>query len=106
MRDIRNKSVTGNYASNDNYGMTIQSQLNSPVKGQLTEPSLDPKTQKKLFGRLSIQDVAHFTRSGGDSELGLIPGYHVNPKLRHNFANKDFRVAPSKINHFIDQLIK
>jgi len=44
----------------------------SPNKDRLPLPNLDPKTQMKLFGRLSIQDVAN---TMGDSELGLIPGY-------------------------------
>ena len=110
MRDIRNKSVAvegiSNLAAlertsprNSNYG--------SPAKeGRLTAPVLDPKIQKKLFGKLSIQDVALFTRTGADSDLGLIEGYAVDSKLRFNFHNRDFKMPPSKMNRYIDQLMK
>lgn len=111
MRDLRNKSVTGPAAETLNlssHRRSLGSNNASPSpdkKNHLRVPVLDSKTQKKLFGKLSIQDVALFTRSGGDSELGLIEGYQVDSKLRFNFPNKDFKVPPSKLNRYIDQLM-
>ena len=116
MRDIRNKSVTGPVGdtlaalqrSSPRGGSNDYSNNVSPIKGgqdRLAIPSLDPKTQKKLFGKLSIQDVALFTRTGADSDLGLIEGYQVDSKLRFNFHNRDFKVPPSKMNRYIDVLM-
>jgi len=57
MRDIRNKSTAGPMAETLNHstlGATLHSNHQSPAKDRLPIPSLDAKTQKKLFGRLSI----------------------------------------------------
>ena len=113
MRELRNKSVTGpelaktHALERDTPGATLHSNQNSlsPTKDRLPIPNLDAKTQKKLFGKLSIQDVALFGKAGGDSELGLIEGYKVDSKLRFNFHNRDFKVPPGKLNRYIDTLM-
>ena len=111
MRDIRNKSVAGPVndtlaaLQRSHVGANDYSNKVSPTKERLPIPSLDAKTQKKLFGKLSIQDVALFTRTGADSDLGLIEGYQVDSKLRFNFQNRDFKVSPGKMNRYIDTLM-
>jgi hypothetical protein len=106
MRGLHNKSMAGPAVAEtlalSTLGATLNSNLVSPVKGRLPEPVLDAKTQKKLFGKLSIADVALFGQSVGDSESGLIEGYQVDSKIRFNFHNRDFKVPPGKMNRYID----
>jgi hypothetical protein len=53
---------------------------------------MSAKTQKKLFGNLSVKDVANFNNRTllSDDELG-IKGYHYDPNLRFNF-NRNHKV--------------
>ena len=53
--------------------------------------ALDPAIQKKLFGSISVADMARPEKYS--SEFG-IKGYDINPKLRFNFANKEHKISP------------
>ena len=58
---------------------------------------------KKLFGSLSIKEVAMF-KKGGDGPV--LDGYEMpDPKLRFNFHNRDFLIPKSNIKNYIEQVI-
>ena len=65
--------------------------------------SLDAKTAKKLFGSLSIREVAFFKKGG---EGKCLDGYEMpDPKLRFNFHNRDFHIPKSNVKNYINQII-
>ena len=67
---------------------------------------MDEKTQKKLYGNLSVKDVADFHSKNllSDDQLG-IKGYHYDPNLRFNFHNKKHKVPEAKMRRVFDILI-
>ena len=73
--------------------------------------SMDPAKKKKLFGNLTIRDVAlHGVRDelpSIDGEIGSgVRGYKVNPKARFNFNNKMISIQKHNIPRFFDALMK
>ena len=67
---------------------------------------MDAATAKKLFGTLTVNQMALSGIKNALSEYG-IPGYTVNSELRFNFYNKSHQIPPnSKLNRFLDTLMK
>jgi hypothetical protein len=63
--------------------------------------SIDPKVSKKLWGSLSISDVAHcMERSYKNGGFG-IEGYEIKPNQRFNLQIRS-KVPQSKMKRYID----
>ena len=79
---------------------------NSRARSRLENQSMDEATAKKLFGNLTVNQMALSGIKNALSEYG-IPGYSVNSDLRFNFENKSHLIPPnSKLNRFLDTLMK
>lgn len=79
---------------------------NSRARSRLENQSLDEATARKLFGSLTVNQMALSGIKNALSEYG-IPGYEVNTDLRFNFNNKSHLIPPnSKLNRFLDTLMK
>ena len=53
--------------------------------------SMDPTTEKKLFGTITVEDMA-LAGSREDNMVYGIKHYQVNSELRYNFGNKIWEV--------------
>ena len=66
--------------------------------------SIDAATSKKLFGNLSISDVARAQDKSFGEQFG-VSGYEIHPKNRFNFQ-RDHKVPQQKMKRFIDEIIE
>ena len=66
----------------------------SPTRAAIKDElyaKMGDKTRTKLFGSLSVLQMANCNDvKRTESE---VDGYKINPKLRFNFANKDFKIS-------------
>ena len=63
---------------------------------------MDEATAKKLFGSLTVNQMALSGVKNALSDYG-IPGYYVHSEQRFNFPNKTHLIPPnSKLNRFLD----
>lgn len=66
---------------------------------------MDAATAKKLFGSITINEMALSGVKNALSEQG-IKGYHVNAENRFNFNNKQHLIpGNSKLNRYLDTLM-
>jgi len=61
------------------------------------------KVSRKLFGTVTIKDMSKPDRF---SDAIGIKGYEMHPKLRFNFANKEYKIPKTLKNTYIDALMK
>jgi len=79
--------------------------LNYSTIDEVKPKVLDAKTQKKLFGNLSVKDVADFHNRTLLSEDSLgVKGYHYDPSVRFNF-HRNHKVPEAKMRRVFDILI-
>jgi len=62
---------------------------------------MDSKTKFKLWGTLSVQEMA--LKQKGKDGSG-VPGYHFDPEVRFNFSNKEFKMSKGKAMRYLDLL--
>ena len=58
-------------------------------KGDDLLAKMGNKTRTKLFGTMSVSDMAN----SNNLDKNGIEGYRIDPKLRFNFHNKDFKIS-------------
>lgn len=73
-------------------------------KDHFRTKSIDPETSKKLFGNLSITDVARAQDQSYGEQFG-VSGYEIHPKNRFNFQ-REYKVPQQKMKRFIDEIIE
>jgi hypothetical protein len=63
---------------------------------------LDAKISKKLFGNLSINEMALFQRNNPKDH---VKGYYINSENRFNFLNKESKISPNNTKNYIEKIM-
>lgn len=69
---------------------------------RLDKSMLDAKTSKRLFGNISINEMAMFKRENPND---YVKGYNIQPEMRFNFHNKEMKISPGQSKSYIDKIM-